>query len=57
MNELLTLKEAADKLKISVGTLRKYADAGVCKAVIINKRGDRRFRMEDLQAFITGGSK
>lgn len=57
MNELLTLKEAADKLKISVGTLRKYADAGICKAVIINKRGDRRFRMEDLQAFITGGSK
>lgn len=53
MNNLLTLNEAAEKLKISKSTLRKIMKEGRIKSVEISAtRGDRRFTEEEIERFI-----
>lgn len=51
-NKLLTPKEAAEYLYLHINTVRRYHDKGVIPAIIINSRGDRRFRIEDLDKFL-----
>ena len=54
-SELLTLVETADKLKVSIGTLRRWDNDGHLKAVRIGTRrgvGDRRYRNEDIEDYI-----
>jgi excisionase family DNA binding protein len=50
---LLTLKEAAQLLHIHVNTLRRWSDRGSIHAYRINRRGDRRFRLEDINLFLS----
>jgi excisionase family DNA binding protein len=53
MNNLLTINEAAEKLKISKSTLRKIMKEGRIKSVEIStSRGDRRFTEEEIERFI-----
>jgi excisionase family DNA binding protein len=48
-DRLLTLKEAADVLRLSARTVREYVQNGEIKGRIIGKRW--RFRRADLDAF------
>ena len=53
--DLLTLEEAAKKLKVSMGTLRRWDNEGHLKAVRIGTRrkiGDRRYRKEDIENYL-----
>lgn len=53
--ELLTLEETAEKLKVSIGTLRRWDNDGHLKAVRIGTRrgvGDRRYKKEDIEEYI-----
>lgn len=53
--DLLTIKEAAKKLKVSMGTLRRWDNEGHLKAVRIGIRrevGDRRYRREDIETYL-----
>lgn len=55
IEELLTLKEAADILRVKPATLRRWDLEGHLKAVRIGTRkgvGDRRYRPEDIEAYI-----
>ena len=52
LTELLTIKEAAQILKIHEETLRRCDNEGKLKAVRINKRGNRRYKKEDLLKLI-----
>jgi excisionase family DNA binding protein len=52
MNNLLTLKEVAELLKIKVKTLKKWDKLGTLKAVRINSRGDRRYKLEDIEKYL-----
>lgn len=52
LTELLTIKEAAQILKVHEETLRRWDNTGKLVAVKINKRGDRRYRKEDLLKLI-----
>lgn len=54
MNNLLTIKQVAEKLSVSTGTLRRWDRLGKLSAVIINDRGDRRYKPEDIDKFIEG---
>lgn len=57
MEELLTLKQAAQILKVNEQTLRRWDKEGRLKAVRIGSRrgvGDRRYRLEDIKKFIQG---
>ncbi len=50
--KLLTIKQAAEILNVHTETLRRWDKDGKLKAVRINKRGDRRYKPEDLEKLI-----
>lgn len=49
---MLTIREVAELLHIHSNTLRRWADRGIIKAYRITRRGDRRFRREDIARFL-----
>lgn len=57
MEELLTLNEAAKILKVHPNTLRLWDKSGVLKAVRIGVKKVRRYRKEDIEAFIDKKNK
>ena len=50
--KLLKIREAAEILSVNPETLRRWDRSGKLKAIIISKRGDRRYRREDIEKFI-----
>jgi len=51
-NSVMTVREVAHFLHIHVNTVRRWSDLGVLKAYRIGPRNDRRFRREDILAFL-----
>ncbi len=49
---LIRISEAAEMLGVNPETLRRWGRSGRLKAVIISKRGDRRYKKEDIERFI-----
>jgi putative resolvase len=49
---LVGINEAADMLSVHTATLRRWDRSGKLKPLIISKRGDRRYRLEDIKKFI-----
>lgn len=52
MESLLTLKEAAQILKVHQNTLRLWDKKGILVAIRIGERKVRRYKKEDLERFI-----
>jgi excisionase family DNA binding protein len=50
---MLTVREVARLLHIHSNTVRRWADQGLIKAYRITSRGDRRFRKEDINDFLS----
>lgn len=44
--DLLTVKEVAQLLRVSVLTIKRWGKRGVLPAIRINSRGDRRYKKE-----------
>lgn len=57
MEELLTLSEAAQILKVHPNTLRLWDKKGVLKAVRIGVKKVRRYKKEDIEKFIKESNK
>lgn len=53
LTDILTMKEAAQYLRISVITLRRWNNR--IPFTVINSRGDRRYTREAIQNFIKEG--
>ncbi len=51
-SDLLTIEQAAKLLHVHSNTLRRWSNSGKLKAVRINSRGDRRFRLQDIQQYL-----
>jgi diguanylate cyclase (GGDEF)-like protein/excisionase family DNA binding protein len=51
----LPISQAAHLLGVHPNTLRAWADEGRVRCLRVNRRGDRRFLVDDLQAFMTEG--
>jgi excisionase family DNA binding protein len=51
---LLTLKEVSDMLRVHPNSIRRWSDTGLLPAVRIGERGDRRFRLQDVERFLQG---
>ena len=49
LQKLLKIREAAEILSVNPETLRRWDRSGKLKAVIISKRGDRRYKEEDIK--------
>lgn len=47
------IREAAEMLSVNPETLRRWDRSGRLKAIIVSSRGDRRYRKEDIQKFIS----
>ncbi len=59
---MLKVPEVAHLLHVHSNTVRRWADQGLITAYRINRRGDRRFRREDIANFLAelnenGGNK
>jgi excisionase family DNA binding protein len=52
MRPMLTVREVARLLNIHSNTLRRWSDRGIIRAYRITRRGDRRFRREDIARFL-----
>lgn len=50
--KLLRIREAAEILGVNPETLRRWDREGKLKAIIISKRGDRRYKKEDIESFL-----
>jgi len=54
---LIKIREAAEMLSVNPETLRRWDREGKLRAIIISKRGDRRYKKEDIEKFISIQSK
>ncbi len=52
MDDMLTVREVAELLHIHTNTLRRWSDKGRIVAYRINPRGDRRYRLQDIDSFL-----
>lgn len=50
--KLLKIREAAEILGVNPETLRRWDKEGKLPAIIVSKRGDRRYKPEDIEKFI-----
>ena len=57
MNEALSTKAAAEHLRVSEASVRRWSDAGLLPVQRIGRRGTRRFAKSDLQAFAQRGKR
>ena len=55
MDNLLNTAEAARFLRVSQASVRRWFDAGLLPGRRVGRRGERRFREEDLLAFLDRG--
>jgi excisionase family DNA binding protein len=52
MDKMLTPREVAALLHIHPNTLKRWSDKGRIVAYRINPRGDRRYRLQDVDHFL-----
>ena len=52
MSPMLTVREVARLLHIHTNTVRRWSDRRIIRAYHITRRGDRRFRREDIVRFL-----
>jgi excisionase family DNA binding protein len=51
-DSMLTTKEVADILGIHQNTVRRWSDLGLLRSFRVSRRGDRRYRYEDITSFL-----
>lgn len=56
-NGMLTAREIAHFLNVHINTVRRWSNSGMLKTYRIGNRGDRRFRREDVAAFLKSGRR
>ena len=52
IGHMLTVREVAGLLHIHGNTLRRWSDHGLIRAYRISRRGDRRFKLDDIACFL-----
>ena len=54
---MLTTSEVARKLNLHVNTIRRWSNMGVLKTYRIGPRGDRRFKIQDVDELLLKSGK
>jgi excisionase family DNA binding protein len=52
MDKMLTPREVAELLHVHPNTLKRWSDKGRIATYRINPRGDRRYRLQDIDYFL-----
>ncbi len=50
---MLTTSEVARKLNLHVNTIRRWSNLGIITAYRIGPRGDRRFKIQDVERLLS----
>ncbi|HAS04901.1 MAG TPA: DNA-binding protein [Dehalococcoidia bacterium] len=50
---MLTTSEVARKLNLHVNTIRRWSNQGIITAYRIGPRGDRRFKIQDVERLLS----
>ena len=54
---MLTTSDVAGLVNVHINTVRRWSNEGTLRVYRIGSRGDRRFRQEDIDSFLSQGSK
>ena len=54
---MLTVKDVAKLLNVHVNTVRRWSNSRIIKSYRITRRGDRRYRREDIANFLASYDK
>jgi excisionase family DNA binding protein len=57
IDPMLTTSEVARILSVHINTVRRWSNQGILESHRIGSRGDRRFRKEDIDNFLTKDDK
>ncbi len=57
LESMLTARQVADFLQVSISTVRRWSDKGMLKFYRIGSRGDRRYRRDDVMKFLHESSQ
>ncbi|MBM4433376.1 MAG: helix-turn-helix domain-containing protein [Chloroflexi bacterium] len=57
LDTMLTIRQVADFLHVSISTVRRWSDTGVLRSYRIGPRGDRRYRREEVFRFLEESTK
>ena len=52
LETMLTARQVANFLQVSISTVRRWSDSGMLKCYRVGSRGDRRFRRQDVLRFM-----
>ena len=52
MDDMLTVSEVARLLHVHPNTLRRWSNRGRIRSYRINPRGDRRYKLRDIEGFL-----
>lgn len=52
LETMLTIRQVADFLHVSISTVRRWSDSRILKSYRIGPRGDRRYLRDDVLSFL-----
>ena len=52
---MMTTRDVAQLLNVHINTVRRWSNQGILKTYRAGPRGDRRYRQEDIEAFLAEG--
>jgi len=52
IGQMMTMREVSELLHIHINTVRRWSDEGLIRYYRVSRRGDRRFRKEDIARFL-----
>ena len=54
LESMLTARQVADFLQVSISTVRRWSDSSMLTCYRVGSRGDRRYRRDDVLRFLEG---
>ena len=57
LNRMLTVRQVADFLQVSICSVRRWSDNGTLNFYRVGSRGDRRYQREDVLRFLDESSR
>ena len=52
LETMVTVRQVADFLHVSISTVRRWSDSGILKSYRVGPRGDRRYLRDDVLSFV-----
>lgn len=52
LETMVTVRQVADFLHVSISTVRRWSDSGMLKSYRVGPRGDRRYWLNDVLSFV-----